>query len=896
MKTKFIHSFATPAFWLLANFAHRAKSLRSALFCLLSFVFFNLSSQVPQGFNYQAIARDGSGNPIINATMQVKIGILSDTIANTLVWEELFNPVRTNAFGMFTIIIGTGVKQSGSATIFSDIDWTKTPLFLRSSIYYPGSWKIMGTTKLESVPYSMVAGNLEGTVPLLSVKGNTNTMDSALFVVRNNTGQIVFAVYNEGVRIYVDDGVAKGSPKGGFAIGGFGTSKGTSQPYFVVAPDSIRAYLNNNPVKAVKGGFAIGGFDRSKSANQNFLTVSNDSIRMYIDDNLTSKASKGGFAIGSFDKSKGGNINYLNVSTDSSGIINPSQNRILWYPLKDAFLTGKVLIEKPDSVGINSFASGYESKASGQYSQALGYQSIARGAYSTSIGFQSIANQDNSFAFGQWAQAKNQESYAFGRGALATGYRSFAFGSSGVDSLGRTTGVAYAKGDYSFAIGQGSQSLGFGAFALGLADTAKGNYSMALGYETYAGNAAISIGYQTKASDGSTALGINTLSELGSTAMGANTIASGRFSTSMGYITLANGDYSLASGLYCIASGVGSIAMGQADTASGWTSFAMGTYNKASGIGSAAIGESSKASGYTSTAIGNFTTASGNWALATGVGSTASGVGSTAMDIYTKAIGYASTTMGNQTMASGSGSTAIGLYSRASGDNSTSMGAYTKAKPFASLAIGQYNDTTCSTGGNMTWTSTDPVFIIGNGTADNTRNNALTVLKNGNVGIGITSPGTKLAIAGLTGSATGSTLIINGNNVYYLTSKKDSKKDIEPLTDNFEKILQAQPVSFTDKATGMRGIGYIAEDFEKEGLQNLLVYEDGKLVSLRYDLISVYNLEIIKEQQKQIESYKSEIQSLQEKFEQIGSQQKAIDELRTLVNTLIANQTSKGNN
>ena len=175
---------------------------------VLALNFCLLSAQVPQGFNYQAIARDNKGNPIPAAIMQVKIGILSDTIANTMVWEELFNPVNTNAFGMFTIIVGTGVKQSGSAASFSAIDWTKTPLFLRTSIYYPDSWKIMGTSKLQSVPYSMVAGNLEGTVPYMSVKGNTTTMDSALFVVRNNTGQIVFAVYNEGVRIYVDERLA----------------------------------------------------------------------------------------------------------------------------------------------------------------------------------------------------------------------------------------------------------------------------------------------------------------------------------------------------------------------------------------------------------------------------------------------------------------------------------------------------------------------------------------------------------------------------------------------------------------------------------------------------------------------------------------------------------------
>ena len=138
----------------------------------------------------------------------------------------------------------------------------------------------------------------------------------------------------------------------------------------------------------------------------------------------------------------------------------------------------------------------------------------------------------------------------------------------------------------------------------------------------------------------------------------------------------------------------------------------------------------------------------------------------------------------------------------------------------------------------------------------------LTVLHGGNVGIGTTTPGTKLAISGLTGSVAGSQLIINGGNVYFLGSTRDIKDNIQPLNDDFDKILNTSPVSFTDKATGMPGIGYIAEDFENAGLQNLLVYENGKLVSLRYDLISVYNLEVIKELKKHIESMDKENETL----------------------------------
>ena len=119
-------------------------------------------------------------------------------------------------------------------------------------------------------------------------------------------------------------------------------------------------------------------------------------------------------------------------------------------------------------------------------------------------------------------------------------------------------------------------------------------------------------------------------------------------------------------------------------------------------------------------------------------------------------------------------------------------------------------------------------------------------------------------------------VLLSNNRVYAFSSSIRTKENIIPLSDNFSKILDAQPVSFTDKATGVRSIGYIAEEFEKDGLQNLLVYENGKLVSLRYDLISVYNVEVIKKQQEQIEK--------QQKL--IEEQQKQIDEIKQILKLL----------
>lgn len=282
----------------------------------MSFSIYLLSSQVPQGFNYQAVAHNSTGVPIASTNIQVKIGILSDTLTPIIIWEELHSSVKTNATGVFNLVIGTGTKQSGSAATFSAINWSKTPLYLKVQINYLGAWKYMGTSRLWSVPYSMVASELEGSVNNLEVVGEDETSDEALFEVRRKDGHTMFAVYNHGVRIYMPLDTVSKSKKGGFAIGGFGQTKDEIQDYFVVNPDSIRAYIDTNAGKTRKGGFAIGGFGTIKAPGEEYLRVTRDSTRVYLNDTGT-KTRKGGFAIGSFNQTKQGIQDYLLVSPDS---------------------------------------------------------------------------------------------------------------------------------------------------------------------------------------------------------------------------------------------------------------------------------------------------------------------------------------------------------------------------------------------------------------------------------------------------------------------------------------------------------------------------------------------------------------------------------------------------
>jgi hypothetical protein len=113
-------------------------------------------------------------------------------------------------------------------------------------------------------------------------------------------------------------------------------------------------------------------------------------------------------------------------------------------------------------------------------------------------------------------------------------------------------------------------------------------------------------------------------------------------------------------------------------------------------------------------------------------------VGGVATNNWDKdSIGVYSFASGFNNKAIGNFSTGIGRQTAAWGTASTSMGSNTIAKSSNSLVIGIYNDTT----------NIDRLFEIGNGESHTNRSNAITVLQNGNVGIGTANPTNRLHIS-----------------------------------------------------------------------------------------------------------------------------------------------------
>ena len=156
-------------------------------------------------------------------------------------------------------------------------------------------------------------------------------------------------------------------------------------------------------------------------------------------------------------------------------------------------------------------------------------------------------------------------------------------------------------------------------------------------------------------------------------------------------------------------------------TLSGGYSLVEGFNNTATGFCAHAEGWSSIASGTSAHAEGSSTTASGDDSHTEGMCTTASGQSSHAEGEHTEASEIGAHAEGSYTKAMGAYSHAEGGSTTASGDYSHAGGVGTIAKNDYQTVIGRYN------------ANKNSAFIIGNGSSDTERSNALTVDWDGNI-------------------------------------------------------------------------------------------------------------------------------------------------------------------
>ncbi|MBI9055429.1 MAG: tail fiber domain-containing protein [Bacteroidales bacterium] len=330
------------------------------------------------GFKYQAVVRDNSEELMVDKSVDIKISIIDLSGDGTTLYTESHTKV-TNAYGLIDLIIGEGTAETG---VFQDIVWDENKKFIKIELDSGSGLKNLGTVQLLSVPFSKFSNSaLHADVATLANSASTlggenvySTTSDTLFVVKDNSGNVVFAVFPDGAQVYVDESV-KGKV-GGFAVSGRNPNKAEGVDIFRVTPDSTRIFVNPTTVKGKVGGFAVSGRNPNKAIGDDYLVITPDSTRIYV--NQTAKGKVGGFAVSGRNPNKGATIQFLDLTPDNYFI---------------GHQTGANL-----TTGLYNIMLGYESglsNQSGSYNTFLGYQSgyLNNASYNSFLGY--LAGREN---------------------------------------------------------------------------------------------------------------------------------------------------------------------------------------------------------------------------------------------------------------------------------------------------------------------------------------------------------------------------------------------------------------------------------------------------------------------------------------------------------------------
>ncbi|MCB0650430.1 MAG: DUF1566 domain-containing protein [Saprospiraceae bacterium] len=129
------------------------KIISIAVFSLMIFSFV-FSQIVPQGMNFQAVARDSKGQVLADKDITLKISLLAEGPSGKVIYSEIHD-VTTSNLGLFNIIIGEGVAGIG---VFEKIAWSHTSVWMDMALEEGDEFLSISTTRLLTVPYAFHAG------------------------------------------------------------------------------------------------------------------------------------------------------------------------------------------------------------------------------------------------------------------------------------------------------------------------------------------------------------------------------------------------------------------------------------------------------------------------------------------------------------------------------------------------------------------------------------------------------------------------------------------------------------------------------------------------------------------------------------------------------------------
>ena len=239
------------------------------------------------GFTYQAVIRDSEGVLVTGRQVEVTFSLKHD---GTVYYSEK-QEVRTNEYGNIQVVVGEGEKLDGD---FASVPWSTFDIKMEVSVEIDGKHTTLGEVPVQGAPYAMHAQKAGG---ITSKNANTKDGD-ALFAVNDANGNPVFAVYADGIVVYVDDTETAKAKRSGFVVTGRSATKGESTTeYFSVTAEGTQIYVDDVADKAKRSGFVVTGRSATKDGDAaDYLKVGGEGTTIFIDDD-SSKAKRSGFVV-----------------------------------------------------------------------------------------------------------------------------------------------------------------------------------------------------------------------------------------------------------------------------------------------------------------------------------------------------------------------------------------------------------------------------------------------------------------------------------------------------------------------------------------------------------------------------------------------------------------------
>jgi hypothetical protein len=138
----------------------KLSGMRSKSFMItLTAILFSglLFAQSPMQFNFQAVAREASGQIMSDMPIRVRISIRNESPNGNIEYSEV-RSVNTNEFGMFNIAVG-GYGANYSTGSLEDVQWGSGRKHLQIEVdpKAGNNYIDLGTTQLLSVPFALYA-------------------------------------------------------------------------------------------------------------------------------------------------------------------------------------------------------------------------------------------------------------------------------------------------------------------------------------------------------------------------------------------------------------------------------------------------------------------------------------------------------------------------------------------------------------------------------------------------------------------------------------------------------------------------------------------------------------------------------------------------------------------